>query len=183
MTTRPTPAPAPTPADFIDLYAMNIDWNTPANSSIATLPRIAITEFNSWFRNYSTFATVPQPGSTSKLDPIREVILNQLVYRNMGTHEAIVGTFATNQNSARTGTVVDSGVRWFELRRPAPATGRCTRKARSARATPARTTCSARSRWTRTATSAWPTTSPAPPRRPPTPRCATPVARRPMRSA
>lgn len=103
--------------DFIELFELNLDWNTPANSSIATLPRIAITEFNSWFTNYSTFATVPQPGSTSKLDPIREVLLNQLVYRNLGTHEAIVGTLATNQNAARTGTVVDSGVRWFELRR------------------------------------------------------------------
>ena len=103
--------------DFIELYELNIDWNTPANSSISTLPRVAITEFNSWFRDYSTFATVPQPGSTSRLDPIREVLLNQLVYRNMGTHEALVGTLATNQDPARTGTVVDSGVRWFELRR------------------------------------------------------------------
>jgi hypothetical protein len=103
--------------DFIELYEINIDWTTPANSNISTLPRIAITEFNSWFRDYSTFATVPQPGSTSRLDPIREVLLNQLTYRNMGTHEAIVGTFATNQNAARTGTVVDSGVRWFELRK------------------------------------------------------------------
>ncbi len=103
--------------DFIELYELNIDWTTPANSNIATLPRIAITEFNSWFRDYSTFATVPQPGSTSRLDPIREVLLNQLTYRNLGTHEAIVGTLATNQNAARTGTVVDSGIRWFELRR------------------------------------------------------------------
>jgi PKD repeat protein len=103
--------------DFIELFEMNIDWNTPANSSITTLPRIAITEFNSWFRNYSTFATVPQPGSTSRLDPIREVLLNQLVYRNMGTHEVLAGTLATNQDPARTGTVVDSAVRWFELRR------------------------------------------------------------------
>ncbi len=103
--------------DFLDLYELNIDWNTPANSGITALPRVAITEFNSWFRNYSTFATVPQPGSSSALDPIREVLLNQLVYRNMGTHEAIVGTLATNQNPARTGTVVDSAVRWFELRR------------------------------------------------------------------
>ncbi len=103
--------------DFLDLYEMNIDWNTPANSGITTLPRIPITEFNSWFRNYSTFATVPQPGSTSRLDPIREVLLNQLIYRNMGTHEAIVGTLATNQDPARTGTVVDSAVRWFELRK------------------------------------------------------------------
>jgi hypothetical protein len=103
--------------DYIDLYELNIDWNTPTNSGITTLPRIVITEFNSWFRNYSTFATVPQPGSTSRLDPIREVLLNQLVYRNLGTHEAIVGTLATNQNPARTGTIVDSGIRWFELRR------------------------------------------------------------------
>ena len=108
---------ANTTADFIDLYQLNIDWNTPANSNIATLPRIQITEFNSWFRDYSSFATVPQPGSTSLLDPIREVILNLMTYRNMGSYETIVGTFATNQNAARSGTTVDSGVRWFELRR------------------------------------------------------------------
>ncbi len=104
--------------DFLDLYEINIDWTTPANSGITTLPRIPITEFNSWFTNYSTFATVPQPGSTSKLDPIREVLLNQLSYRNFGTHESITGTFATNQNTGRTRkTPVDAGVRWFELRK------------------------------------------------------------------
>jgi PKD repeat protein len=108
---------ADTTRDFIDLYSINIDWNTPSNSGISTLPRIAITEFNSWFRNYSSFATVPQPGSSSLLDPIREVILNSLVYRNMGSYESIVGQFATNVNPARTGTVVNAGIRWFELRR------------------------------------------------------------------
>jgi PKD repeat protein len=108
---------ADTTRDFIDMYSINIDWNTPSNSGITTLPDIAITEFNSWFRNYSSFATVPQPGSSSLLDPIREVILNSLVYRNMGSHESIVGQFATNLNPARTGTVVNAGIRWFELRR------------------------------------------------------------------
>jgi len=103
--------------DFLELFEITLDWNTPANSGIAALPRVGITEFNSWFRDYSTFATVPQPGSTSRLDPIREVLLNQLSYRNFGTYESLLGTFATNQNAARTGTVVDSGVRWFELRR------------------------------------------------------------------
>ena len=103
--------------DFIDLYALNLDWNTPGNSSISTLPRIQITEFNSWFTDYSTFATVPQPGSTSKLDPIREVIFNTMVYRNLGSYESIVGDFATNQNTARSGSTVDAGIRWFELRK------------------------------------------------------------------
>lgn len=108
---------ANTSQDYIDLYTINIDWNTPANSAVTSVPRIAITEFNSWFRDYSTFATVPQPGSSSRLDPIREVILNSLVYRNLGTHESIVGQFATNQNAARSGTTVDAGIRWFELRK------------------------------------------------------------------
>ncbi|TAH45280.1 MAG: PKD domain-containing protein [Gammaproteobacteria bacterium] len=108
---------ANTSQDYIDIYTINIDWNTPSNSAITAQPDIAITEFNSWFRDYSTFATVPQPGSTSRLDPIREVILNSLVYRNLGSYESIVGQFATNQNAARSGTVVDSGIRWFELRR------------------------------------------------------------------
>jgi Proprotein convertase P-domain/Carboxypeptidase regulatory-like domain len=104
--------------DFIELFELTLDWNTPANSVITALPRIAITEFNSWFRDYSTFATVPQPTSTTaRLDPIREVLLNQLSYRNFNTHESLVGTLATNQDPARTGTNVDSGVRWFELRR------------------------------------------------------------------
>lgn len=111
-------ASANTTTDYIDLFQLNLDWNTPANSNIATLPRIAITEFNSWFRDYSSFATVPQPTSTTaRLDPIREVILNSMVYRNMGTYESIVGNFATNQNAARTGSVVDAGIRWFELRK------------------------------------------------------------------
>jgi PKD repeat protein len=108
---------ADTTRDFIDLYSININWTTPSSSGITTLPRIPITEFNSWFRDYSTFATVPQPGSTSRIDPIREVILNSLVYRNIGSYESIVGQFATNVNTARSGTTVNAGIRWFELRR------------------------------------------------------------------
>jgi hypothetical protein len=107
---------ADTSRDFLDLFALNLDWNTPSNSNISTLPRINIGEFNSWFRDYSSFATVPQPGSsTARLDPIREVLMNSVSYRNLGTYQSIVGTFATNQNAARTGTVVDAGLRWFEL--------------------------------------------------------------------
>ena len=108
-------ASADTSTDFLDLYALNLNWITPASSNITTLPRVNITEFNSWLRNYSDFASVPQPGSTALLDPIREVLMNSVTYRNLGAYQSIVGTFATNQNAARTGTVVDAGLRWFEL--------------------------------------------------------------------
>jgi hypothetical protein len=112
--------------DFIDLFSLSVNWTTPSSSALTTLPKINITEFNSWFYNsgcgtsetgYSCFATIPQPGSTSALDPIREIIHNSMIYRNFGTYQSIVGVFATNQNSARTGTTVDAGLRWFELRK------------------------------------------------------------------
>ena len=40
-----------------------------------------------------------------------------MVYRNLGSYESIVGDFATNQNTARSGSTVDAGIRWFELRK------------------------------------------------------------------
>ena len=110
--------------DFIDMFSVAVNWTTPASSVFTTLPKITISEFNSWFRNYSAFDTVPQPTSTKdRLDPIREVILNRANYMNFGAYESIVGTFATNIDPARTGRVVDSGVRWFELRRSPPGSG------------------------------------------------------------
>lgn len=104
-------------ADYLDLYELTIDWTTPANTSYTKLPSVAVTEFNSWMNGLDTLSIVPQPGTTTRLDASREVLLNQLVYRHMGTHEAIVGAFATNLDPARTGNVVHAGLRWFELRR------------------------------------------------------------------
>lgn len=104
-------------ADYLDLYELTIDWTTPANTRYTKLPSVPLTEFNSWMSGLDTLSIVPQPGTTTRLDASREVLLNQLVYRHMGTHEAIVGTFATNLDPARTGTVVHAGLRWFELRR------------------------------------------------------------------
>ena len=51
-------------------------------------------------------------GSTSSLDPLREVVMNRLAYRNFGDHETLVGNFVTDVNGANQG-----GVRWFELRK------------------------------------------------------------------
>ena len=61
--------------------------------------------------------SAPQPGTGLYLDAIREVILQRLVYRNFGTHETLLGVFATNRNPATTGGAVEQGTRWFELRR------------------------------------------------------------------
>jgi len=103
--------------DLLEIFAFTVDFATAANSSLDQLPDVVITDFNSWMDGYSTFYSVPQPGSSSRLDPIREVVLNRLQYRNFGTHESLVGVLPTNAYTATTGSDVSAALRWFELRR------------------------------------------------------------------
>jgi hypothetical protein len=102
--------------DLLEIYAFDVDWDTPANSTLTHLPDIVIADYNSWFTDYSTFYSVPQPNGGG-LDPIREVILNRLIYRNFGDHETLAGVFPTNINEATSGSDVNAGQRWFELRK------------------------------------------------------------------
>ena len=102
--------------DLLEIFAFTVDWTTPANSSLVQLPDVVIADFNSKFEDYSTFYSVPQPGTGSQLDPIREVVLNRLQYRNFGSHESLVGVLPTNLEPTST-TAVNAALRWFELRR------------------------------------------------------------------
>lgn len=104
-------------SDLLQMWEMDVDFVTPANTTVTTLPSITIADFNSWLINYTTFFSIPQPGSATRLDPIREVIMNRLAYRNFGSHEVLVGNFVTNRNAATSGSVVEAAIRWFELRR------------------------------------------------------------------
>ena len=109
---------APDPAtDLLEMWEMDVDFVTPANTTVTSLPGILITDFNSWMVNYTTFNSVPQPGSATLLDAVREPIMQRLVYRNFGIHETLLGVFATNRDPATSGSVVEQGLRWFELRR------------------------------------------------------------------
>ena len=80
--------------DILEMIEFTVDWDTPANSAINTVS-IDFSDFNSCFNNFTTFATVPQPGSSSLLDASREVILTRLQYINFGTHESLVGVLPT----------------------------------------------------------------------------------------
>ena len=45
------------------------------------------------------------------LDPLREVVMFRLAYRNFGSHQALVGNLVTDVSGTDQG-----GIRWFELR-------------------------------------------------------------------
>jgi hypothetical protein len=98
--------------DRLQLWELDIDWNTPANSTLTGPIEIQISEIDSEQCGFTSFFCYPQPNTGTTLDPLREVIMNLPKYRNFGSHESIVGNLTTDVSGADQG-----GVRWFELRR------------------------------------------------------------------
>ena len=98
--------------DYLEIWSFDVDFATPANSSFSGPINIPVAEFDSELCGYVSFQCFPQQGSGTTLDPLREVIMQRLQYRNFGTHEVLVGNFVTDVDGTNHG-----GVRWFELRK------------------------------------------------------------------
>jgi PKD repeat protein len=99
-------------SDALEIWAFNINWTTPANTSLTQISTLPVAAFESELCGYTSFACIPQPGSGTTLDPLREVLMNRVHYRNFGTHESIVCCHVTDVNGDDR-----AGVRWYELRR------------------------------------------------------------------
>ena len=97
--------------DRLELFELDIDWTTPANSTLAGPIGVPVAEFSSDINGLSSFNAFAQP-SGQKLDPLREQVMFRPAYRSYGSFEQVVGNLTTDIDGADTG-----GVRWFELRR------------------------------------------------------------------
>ena len=140
--------PLPGPSGGLGL---SVNWTTPASSSFTKIADIQVAEFNSTLCGLTSFSCVPQPGTSVQLDPLREVVMWRLAYRNFGSRQVLVGNFTTDVNGNDR-----AGVRWFELRKTGAAWS-CTRRAPMR---PGRSTAGwAGSPWMAPATSPWGTTS------------------------
>ncbi len=104
--------------DILELWQVSVNWTTPASSTFSKAADILTAEFSSDLCGLTSFSCIPQPGTTTKLDPLREVIMNRLGYRNFGAHQTLVGNLTTDVNGADL-----AGVRWFELRKSGSAWG------------------------------------------------------------
>ena len=98
--------------DYLEIFSFAVDWDTPANSTLTGPVTIPVTEFDSDLCGLTSFSCIPQQGSGTTLDPLREPVMNRPAFRNFGSHQSLVGCFATDV----TGTD-QAGIRWFELRR------------------------------------------------------------------
>ncbi len=98
--------------DYLEIFEMDVDWNNSSNTTLTGPIRVAVSDFDSSLCGLSSYNCFRQPGSNTTLDPLREVIMHRLQYRNFGTRETLVGSFVTDVDGTDHG-----GVRWFELRK------------------------------------------------------------------
>jgi len=99
-------------ADRIELYELDVDWGSPQNSSFSGPIVLATAAFDSSLCGFAARGCIPQPGTSVKLDPMREVVMWAARYRRFDNHESLVGNFTVD-----TGSSNHAGIRWFELRR------------------------------------------------------------------
>lgn len=101
------------PSDALNLWKLNLNFATPASSTLALTNVLPTAAFDSIFPCAGR-ECIPQPGTSRRLDHqgYRQRVLHRLAYRNHGTHESLV----TNHSVEAPANV--SGVRWYEIRNP-----------------------------------------------------------------
>lgn len=104
-------------SDRLEIFSFNVDWVTPANTTLTGPLLLNTLPFSTNFCGYTTFSCIPQQGSGVKLDPLREVLMNKVSYRNFGTYESIVCCHVDDYDGTS-----HAGVRWYELRKTPPST-------------------------------------------------------------
>ena len=98
--------------DFVEIWQLQPDFVTPANSVLSGPTNVAVASFDSDLCGLTSFNCFPQPSSGTTLDPLREVVMWRMQYRNFGSHASLLGNFVVDVNGANRG-----GIRWFELRK------------------------------------------------------------------
>ena len=99
-------------SDALEIWELDIDFANSSNSSFSLTDVLPIAQFDSDLCGYTTFNCIPQPGTSQTIDPLRELLMNRIFYRNFGTHESIVCCHVTDVDGTD-----HAGIRWYELRR------------------------------------------------------------------
>lgn len=101
-------------SDYLEYTEVDIRWDDPDLSSISEPHALSIIPYDSYLCGFGSWHCIPQPGTSQKLDPLADIIMDKSQYRNFGDHASIVCSTVSNADGDST-----AGVRWFELRKSA----------------------------------------------------------------
>jgi len=95
------------PTDALYIYELDVDWDTPSNSSFVRKQTLNVNSFSGNFT--SDWKNIPQPGTSQKLDAVSTVLMYRAQYRNFSGTQKIVCTHTIAETST------ESAIRWYEL--------------------------------------------------------------------
>ncbi|MFT5249297.1 MAG: hypothetical protein ACI93P_001023 [bacterium] len=98
--------------DHVKLWTIDVDWTTPANTTVSAATELPATAFISVFDGGS-FSNLSQPGGGTAIDALQATIMNQSQFRKMGTYNSALFNFVIDTDASG-GEL--AGIRWFELR-------------------------------------------------------------------
>jgi hypothetical protein len=99
-------------SDQLEYWEFTPDFSSVANSVLVGSKTISVTDFDSDLNGYFSFSAITQKGSSIQLDPLREVLMNRMNYRNFGLYESMVACHVTDVNGNDR-----AGIRWYEFRK------------------------------------------------------------------
>jgi hypothetical protein len=97
--------------DHLKVWELDIDFDTPGNSSISAPLEIPVAPFDSFIAPFGT-GELQQPGTNQRIDMITGVISYAAHYRPFEDHNSWLVTFNVDVQEDNT----TAGVRWIELR-------------------------------------------------------------------
>jgi len=98
--------------DHIKIWSLDLDFVTPANSTVSAPQEVITTPFDSVFFAFGQ-GDVTQPGTSNRLDNIGSIVSYMVNYRTFPSHNSLTLNFNVDLGGQR------SGIRWYELRNDA----------------------------------------------------------------
>jgi hypothetical protein len=97
-------------SNSLNLWKFHVDWSNTANSTFTGPTNIPVASF-------TTAGSVPQAGTSQKLDSLSDRLMYRLAYRNIGGHDTLLVNHSVAVASTARGKKTSSAaVRWYELR-------------------------------------------------------------------
>ncbi|WP_459209809.1 proprotein convertase P-domain-containing protein [Aquimarina rhabdastrellae] len=102
--------------DHIKIWTVNVDFETPNNSTISAPQEITTTPFVGVFDG-GDFSNLDQPNGGIAIDALQATVMNQAQFRQFDGYNSAIFNFVVNVDAGSGGE--RAGIRWYELRQNA----------------------------------------------------------------
>jgi hypothetical protein len=104
---------APVTSNLLQYWKFHVDWTTPASSTFTGPIALTVASYTNSCNTLARGDCIPQGGGGTNLESLADRAMYRLAYRNFTDRQALVFNHTIEVGS---GSTLQSGVRWYELR-------------------------------------------------------------------